>query len=316
MTLTSNSTHSFSVSNQAPIILIDLPNLLNGRHQTFKDQDHFISQRLKAIEKCVHTLWSKPPKEKVVFSLEHFHPSLHTQCLHYGYELKVITPDQTETMELKKLSKLDDYALKRYAKSKCQEGHLDFLIVSADRDHEEIAYDMQAFAPYIVYTQWNGVTNLTHPDLFMRYPLQSFQSSSSQSSNGEGSSSSQHPRSPIPSSPQLKVIPKEGMPYLIDLKEGLSVGRKSRSQNYTPDFALDPWDQKKQYPRQTGEFLKVGQNWYFWITPRDTPLSSSIILENPTHPSYLLDPGCSAYLCPKESTLFFEEIQLKLQVIA
>ena len=318
-------------SHQAPIILIDIPNLMEGRLSTFEAYEEWIHKRLHAIDACCHELWKQAAHDKVAFSLDYLPEAFHDVFRNRGYKIIISSPDQTQTMVLKKLSKLDDYILQNHAKQQCLNGQRNFLIVSADRDHEEIAYELKAFAPTIVYTQWSTQFTVAPYSFFTRRSLQDFQShalpqspyevhhnacpdkySENDSENNPKNSNQSHAHTP---SYFLKIIGEQQTPYTVPIHHGFLVGRPSRTQGVNPDLSLQKWDHTNRYSRKVGQLFRMGSHWVFYRHIHASLSKAKISLIDTAQNQYMIEPGMSAIMLAQHTILSLDDIGLQIQVV-
>ncbi len=259
-------------------ILLDVPNLLSGRPTPSSTE--LLSSQLAAIDQCALRLFGDAEPQRDAFALDRITARSVGETLEaYGYSVTWCSSDRTKSMDLKRMSRVDDYALQRTAKLRAREGVGALLIASADRDPEEVAFDLGGSGVRVAFAQWDEIprSRATQPE---RVCLRQYE---------------RNVPEPRPLGPSISV--SRGGVTLSNsaLRDGMVIGRPSRRYG-VPDVDVSAGAHSGEdgfsYSRRLGMIRKLGDAWALWLLPES---EADLVLPDggrpPAGACVLLPPG-------------------------
>jgi hypothetical protein len=229
-------------------ILLDVPNLLRGRPSP--ESPALLARQLAAIDRCALALFGEATLARDAFALDGITARAVGEALAAaGYSVTWCPSERTRSMDLKKLSRADDYDLQRTAKARARAGARSILIASADRDPEDVAFDLQGTGVRVAFGQWDPIPT-RRPSGIERVCLLDHDV-----------------KAPVVATASLR---REGhVVAAAPLRDGLVVGRASRTHGVPDlDLATGATDgAPPTYSRRVGVFRRLGETWCFWRLP-------------------------------------------------
>jgi hypothetical protein len=229
-------------------VLLDVPNVLHRKAET-------AARVLATLERCAASLFGATVMTRDAFALEGITPpATAQQAAAGGYEVVWCPSDRTRSMDLKRMSRVDDYLLQRTAKQRVREGARAVLIASADRDPEIVASDLDGTGVRVVFAQWDPVPN-GRPASIERVCLRDFEREVAASRSKPATVSVWRDGSEVSCAP---------------LRDGMVLGRPSRSQG-SPDVDLSVGGGSEggehTYSRRVAVLRRLGPSWCLWRLP-------------------------------------------------
>ncbi|MDO9016907.1 MAG: hypothetical protein Q8S73_20420 [Deltaproteobacteria bacterium] len=229
-------------------ILLDVPNLLRGAARPASDD--LLRGQLAAIDLCAATLFGDPSPRRAAFALRGITgPGVEDPLRAAGYDLTWCSPDRTASMDLKRLSRLDDYELQRSAKRMAQDGCRGLLIASADRDPEDVAFDLEGSGVRVAFAQWDPVPPRRGARV-ERVCLQDARAATAPARD-----------------PAVEVRRGAVVLASVPLRDGLWLGRNSNTFG-SPDVDLGAREilgaEGRAYSRRLAVVRRLGGSWCLW----------------------------------------------------
>lgn len=280
-------------------VLVDVANLVHIRGVDF-DHALFV-QQLAAIERCAEDLF--PGRDKVRYGIV-YREKTATEILDAlgkaDYHITECDFSRTASMDRKKMSREDDYALRRMAKSLVATGVRQFLVVTEDGDHDRLAHDLRGMVGVDVrYAQWKPLGTQRHRRL-PRLWLQDYCDASSDQGPGM-------------LEPAVRVRHGGRTRAVVRLADsGLIIGRES-STHGAVDVSYGAFDVEKAYSRRLGRVGRVGDCWCFQrFAATHGELCAAIVGGKPLTLPASIPAGASVPIQPPITVLSLPEIGVEL----
>lgn len=230
-------------------IMLDVPNLLRG--SATAEGPALLARQLAAVERAARALFDDATPSREAFALDTITArSTGDAIASAGYQVVWCPSDRTRSMDMKRMSRIDDYVLQRAAKRRAVEGVRAILIVSADRDAEAVADDLAGSGVRVAYAQWDPVP-ASRGARVERVCLAAYDAP-------EGAAT---PRASVAVRRAGAVVASAA------LRDGMVIGRPSRSLGQ-PDVDLSAGApasaQEFAYSRRVAVLRRMGDAWVLW----------------------------------------------------